>query len=273
MNNVAGLAGGGIALQDAVNVRIFHTTVAHNDSIATAGAAFSNGPNQSTPQPSGIVSRANSSLLTGAGTYSNPVVWNSIVWQNRSFYFGVIACPGLPLNPGDQNNARPAYRLFPAAAAADPSTRSPGIWDFGVLGVGGTFPISVATSLAGTTGANNARPRLLPATSTAIASRRSPHPTSSLIPVPAAFDEGGNFIRAMFGPLTLTRLDNGQPYGDYHVAPSRRRRTASRCSTDRSTSSPDATRPSPPCRCRCAPTRTGRFARRDRIYPTAAPIR
>ncbi len=65
VNNVAGLAGGGISLQDAVEVTIRHNTIANNDSLATAGDAFAPGsPNQSTPQPgAGIVARAHSAAL------------------------------------------------------------------------------------------------------------------------------------------------------------------------------------------------------------------
>ena len=80
VNNVAGLAGGGISLQDAVAVRIVHNTIANNDSLATAGEAFAPGsPNQSTPQPgAGIVTRAHSAQLAAAsgaiGTFSDPVV-------------------------------------------------------------------------------------------------------------------------------------------------------------------------------------------------------
>ena len=32
-----------------------------------------------------------------------------------------------------------------------------------------------------------------------------------------AFDEGGNFIRLRYGPLTQTRVDTGLFYGDYHI--------------------------------------------------------
>jgi len=82
VNNVTGLGGGGISLQDAADVSILHNTVAHNDSTATAGPAFLS-PNQSTPQPAGIVSWD-----------SNPVMDSNIIWQNRSFYFSIsIADP------------------------------------------------------------------------------------------------------------------------------------------------------------------------------------
>ncbi len=226
VNNVAGLAGAGIALQDAVNVQIFHTTIAHNDSLAVGGPAFLNGPNTSTAQPSGIVSRSNSSQLgpIGGVNYSNPAIWNSIVWQNRSFYFGPCANPqdpGCTLNLG-QGPAVLAYRLFPSTAG--PGHPAPPYWDFGVIGAAGNMNMSysVATALAGAG---------VPAATNSTAAPAFIRPydngdrrqtivapdVASAIPVPAAFDEGGNFIRAMFGPLTLNRLDNGLPYGDYHV--------------------------------------------------------
>ena len=43
-----------------------------------------------------------------------------------------------------------------------------------------------------------------------------PEGTTALQPV-VAFDEGGNFIRLRFGPLTQARIDNGQLYGNYHI--------------------------------------------------------
>ena len=67
VNNVAGLAGGGISLQDATNVNISNNTIAHNDSTATTGEAFCdvNGgncnANTSTPRAAGIASFAHSS--------------------------------------------------------------------------------------------------------------------------------------------------------------------------------------------------------------------
>jgi len=44
--------------------------------------------------------------------------------------------------------------------------------------------------------------------------------TTSIQP-PTAFDEGGNFIRLRYGPLTLTQLTGpnaGLPFGDYHLS-------------------------------------------------------
>ena len=220
VNNVAGLAGGGVALQDAVNVEIFHQTVAHNDSLAVAGVAFRNGPNQSTPQPAGIVSRGNSSQLVaaGGGAFSNPVIWNSIIWENRSFYYGPCPATPDPQHPCTQNlgnGTGPAYGLLPR-------TTSP-YWDFAVLGPSGSLNVSysVATSFAGATGSNNSTtaPALVRMYFNGDRKQTIQAPDiASAIPVPAVFDEGGNFIRPMFGPLTLTRLDNQQAYGDYHVS-------------------------------------------------------
>ncbi len=230
VNNVAGLAGGGIALQDAVNVQVFHNTVARNYSLAVAGAAFPAGPNQSAPQPAGIVSRANSPQLNTAlgvtNGYSNPVVWNSIVWQNRSYYFGQITCPD-PLNPAcgtiNLDGQGPQYGLIPSTAATGQS--QPPFWDFGVLGAAGTIntSYSVLTTLDGVTGSANSTtaPAFVRPYDNGDRKQSIQAPDiASAIPVPAVFDEGGNFIRPMFGPLTLNLLtgpDIGKPYGDYHV--------------------------------------------------------
>ena len=115
VDNVAGLAGGGIALQDAANVAIVHNTVARNDSTATAGAAFLVA-NESTPQPAGIASRGHSAefqALTGA-TFSNPQLQGNIIVENRSFHFVIDA-----LNST-------IFGLVP-----DPT--NPTFWDLGVL--------------------------------------------------------------------------------------------------------------------------------------------
>ncbi|MFC1845219.1 hypothetical protein ACFLZ5_10605, partial [Thermodesulfobacteriota bacterium] len=117
VNNVTGMAGGGISLQDAVKVNLVHNTIANNDSLATAADAFTPGnPNQSTPQPgAGLVTRNHTEDLleiVGAsiGTFSIPATFSdNIIWQNRQFYFfvdtittdnglcpdlnGTLACP------------------------------------------------------------------------------------------------------------------------------------------------------------------------------------
>jgi large repetitive protein len=123
VDNMAGLAGGGISLQDSARVSIVHNTVANNDSTATAGAAFAPGsPNQSTPQPAGIVARAHSDgaerrpsapMLDRWQPYrefANPTLDNNIVWHNRSFYWAIdTACD-------PTTSATPCFGLQPVIA-------------------------------------------------------------------------------------------------------------------------------------------------------------
>ncbi len=92
VNNVAGVAGGGISLQDVLRARIVNNTIVNNDSTATGILAFAAGAGNSTPQPAGIASSMNSAglqdLITLANepNFSRPVILNNIVWHNRSFY-------------------------------------------------------------------------------------------------------------------------------------------------------------------------------------------
>jgi large repetitive protein len=212
VNNMAALAGGGISLSDAARVNILHNTVAHNDSTATAGEAFTPGnPNMSNPQPAGIVSRAHSPELAGlgiAGTFSDPWLTNNIIWQNRSFYFF-----------GDPNDPNPVYGLLPPPD-------SPEFWDLGVLGATGTFfpTYSILTDTNGYDETNISQdpgfvsPYFNGGRGVTVVPGEG---TTALQPAPA-FDEGGNFIKVRFGPLT--RCDDPNPgdgdpgiCSDYHV--------------------------------------------------------
>jgi len=213
VNNVAALAGGGISLSDGARVNILHNTVAHNDSTATAGEAFTPGfPNTSNAQPAGIVSRAHSPELAGlgvVGNFSNPLLTDNIIWQNRSFYF-----TGAP----DEDPPVP-YGLQP-----NPAT--PVYWDLAVLGSAGTLnpTYSVLTDTSGYDGTN---------TSTAPSfvfdyfnggrgTTVVPGEATTALQAPPAFDEGGNFIKVRFGPLTPcddATPGDGDPgtCGDYHL--------------------------------------------------------
>ncbi|WP_153306224.1 hypothetical protein [Desulfatiglans anilini] len=210
VNNLAALAGGGISLYDGARVNILHNTVAHNDSTATAGEAFSPGnPNVSSPQPAGIVSRAHSPELAAlgvAGVFSNPQLANDIVWENRSFYF-----------TGDPNDADPVYTLQPAP---EPH------WDLAVMGAAGSLDpaYSILTDATGYDGTNVSLdpgfvfPYLNGGRGTTVVPGEG---TTALQPAPA-FDEGGNFIKVRFGPLT--RCDDAVPgdgnpgvCSDYHI--------------------------------------------------------
>ncbi|MDQ1314678.1 MAG: large repetitive protein, partial [Pseudomonadota bacterium] len=219
VDNMAGLAGGGISLQDTAQAFIRHNTVAHNDSTATVGAAFApNSPNESTAQPAGIVSRAHSSALAAAfgnapqvqafRAFSNPTLANNIVWHNRSFYWKNDAT----CDPA--TSATPCFGLYPRVG--EPFNEPVVYDDLAVMGTAGCLDPrnSILTVLSDgcTYHASN-----LAADPLFVAGYFNGSPgqtvvinetTTSLATAPA-FDEGGNFIDVRFGPLT--------PTGDYHL--------------------------------------------------------
>ena len=83
VNNVSTHEGGGVALDDAPNVRFYNNTVMKN--ITTATAITSNG----SPAPAGLSTGQNSAQLQatlpgGSPTFSNPLLFNNIFWDNRA---------------------------------------------------------------------------------------------------------------------------------------------------------------------------------------------
>ena len=187
VNNVAGLAGGGIALKDATNVVIVHNTIARNDSTATAGAAFLVA-NESTPQPGGVAVRGHGpefQALTGVA-YTAPQLTGNIIWENRSFYFTTIdALPpfvfGLLPAPTAQTLVDAAVLLTTASAL--PTT--------GNLVTGAAVPfLAPYFNVAG-------QPVVV-------------FPEATIIALPA-FDEGGNFIDVRYKPLSTVG-------SDYHLS-------------------------------------------------------
>jgi large repetitive protein len=239
VDNMAGLAGGGISLQDSARVSIVHNTVANNDSTATAGAAFAPGsPNQSTAQPAGIVARAHSSALSRGlrqrplwcgptGTFSNPTLDNNIVWHNRSFYW---AHRPETCDAGHQRDAV----LRPAAGDCGgrqrPGVRRPGGPRHDGLPESAQQHPDGAQLNDGSCTGRRQQPRRRPdcswpSTSTARRGRPSwRNETTTSLATAAALDEGGNFIDVRFGPLTLTNAlaTDECPVGscllgDYHL--------------------------------------------------------
>ncbi len=213
VNNVAGLAGGGIALQDAAKVAMINNTVAHNDSTATAGQAFTAGvPNVSNPQPAGIVSNRFSAGLCQAfqeapncARYSDPVMENNIVLNNRSMFWEVDT----QVNP-------PVGQL-----------KTAGVHDLDVLPEGSGFLLHPMNGILtdSTTGYDASNlPALDSASVFANPYFNAPpgfgtvQPDGTIVQLEftttlataAALDEGGNFIDVHYGPLT--------PGGSYHLA-------------------------------------------------------
>jgi large repetitive protein len=218
LDNVAAYAGGGISLQDAVMVSILHNTVMHNDATGTAGAAFSAGsPNQSNPQPAGIVSRAHSPALAAAfgnsfqvrpyREFSNPLLTNDIIWQNRSFYFLV-----------DPTRPPPGYTLVPDVA----SGQAPVYRDLAVLGTATVQRLNAQycdlTQVAGYSPTNFSVDPQVQAEylNGAVNQLSAPGATTTITP-PPAFDEGGNFIKVRFGPITLFDPATGLAFADGHL--------------------------------------------------------
>ena len=210
VNNVSGLAGAGISMQDTVKIRIINNTIANNDSTATAGNAFAAGsPNQSTPQPAGVVSRLHTSgLLAAIGTgvparfqanFSNPVLVNDIIWHNRSFYFAV-----------DGTTVPTTYSLLPVI---NPDGSGAVYDDLAVLPIGSGFLNPRFNILTDTTGyaANNIAgdPAFVSEYVNSGSGSTIQQQEFTTIQIAAAFDEGGNFIDVHYGPLSVI--------GDYHI--------------------------------------------------------
>ncbi|PFH08600.1 hypothetical protein BCF11_0965 [Collimonas sp. PA-H2] len=169
-NNVAGWAGGGVSIQDAVRVNLVNNTIVSNDSTASAGVLFNTdaatkanvGPPNCTTvgstttcspvttsqyEPAGLeTARHTTNLITAftvpsvacpAGlpnctTFSNPVLSNNLFWQNRSFY---ITVGGLnPAIPGMQNVVTLNPTLNQAGHATGYCDPNAIYWDIGTFG-------------------------------------------------------------------------------------------------------------------------------------------
>lgn len=154
VNNVAGWAGGGISLMDTVNSVIINNTIAQNDATGIAGVLLttsSGSPTRGTPHPAGISTEQSSMLLLGtlgpvgatltpaqqAIAFSNPLLNNNIIWQNRSFFFDTST--GSARLCSSNNVADAAGTLAPANCVTLPDQTAtgqcigtPAYWDLGM---------------------------------------------------------------------------------------------------------------------------------------------
>ncbi len=215
VNNVTGLAGGAISLQDVARSSIIGNTIANNDSTATAGEAFTPGlPSQSNPQPAGVVSHAHSTALAAAigGSappayrlgFSNPTLYNDIVWHSRSFYFTLDTGVDPP-NPGLlPPPASPVYNDLAVVGTAAPQRLNP---QYCVLtSTVGYAPTNINPDPTFVASYVNGPRNLI----------QEPDAYNPML-VAAAFDEGGNFIDVRFGPITTVNPATGLPFGNYHL--------------------------------------------------------
>ena len=199
VNNMAGLAGGAISMQDTVVALITNNTIVNNQSTATAGDAFGANPNVSIAQPAGIVSRKHSTeleALIGPASYSNPAMDNNIIMDNLSYYFVIDTTQD------------------PATFGLEGGT----VWDTGVIGVTGVTELISNTSVL-TGDATSVDLFVLPYVNTGNDQTIQQVELTTTIAAQPAFDEGGNFIDVKFGPLGL--YDSlGKPISNYHLQPS-----------------------------------------------------
>jgi hypothetical protein len=121
VDNVSSHEGGGMALDDAVDVRVVNNTVMGN--LTTATAVTSNGK----PAPAGLSTAENSDQLqatlpANAPKWSDPKLFNNIFWNNRAgswngLYVSGIGAPdapaGDPLNFWDMGSVDPGVLLSP----------------------------------------------------------------------------------------------------------------------------------------------------------------
>jgi hypothetical protein len=148
------------------------------------------------------------------GTHSEPSQFaDNIIWQNRQFFFFVDDTSGC--TPGD-TGCLSTYGVCPdlTGALACPGGNTVVYDDLAPVGLGpacssciltGADPLFVSWYVNGDR-----------------SSVFQPEITSG-IQTPAAFDEGGNFIRLKYGPLALyddATPNDGNPgtlFGDYHI--------------------------------------------------------
>ncbi len=215
-NNVAALAGGGISIQDALDVLIQFNTIAHNDNTGTAANAFQAGVfNESEQQPgAGVVTHAHLDIPStiGAG-YSVPVLADNIIYQNRTFNWMINntvtpaisgLCPDIGGSLGLLCGSTPVFSDLAVIGTGDPLDT---LDCTDCLETGGADPMFVKA------GFNGNRETTM--------TQAEPGPSAVL--APAALDEGGNFIRLRYGPLTQLfdfHIQNTSPAVDASVASS-----------------------------------------------------
>jgi hypothetical protein len=217
VNNVTADTGGGISLDDTASVNIVHNTIAHNDSTATGVDAFGGpcdplaqfcgegapggGLSNSLPQGAGLVSRAHSLDLQAVSgqVFSDPVLYNNIIWQNRSFFWNASANGGNGgLVPADNN-----------ATGAD------AFWDLQVVAAGAGSQLKPRFCLLDNSVLGNPTVDLG-------ATNVIPGPGDNVVLSPyfnvyEATSGGaalGNFVTVVWTPVVLT--------GDYHIQTSSR---------------------------------------------------
>jgi len=257
-NNLAGWAGAGISVSDAINTVIENNTVAMNDSMGMTGNLFSKttafgttGPSSGLPNPAGISTELTSTSLLAflSGTeltndaISKPTMRNNIIWHNRSFFFDMSSGTAQVLPSNSWAEAQSGTLPAPLAAQTTLGECVAGAryWDLGVADVDTSPTVNananlrlnpVYSVLSDSTGyaASNITSDPQLARSYCNGSRVMPgrqfEPGTPFQPnfqlnAAATLDESGNFVDLHFGPITLTNPGtplSSQSNGDYHLS-------------------------------------------------------
>ncbi|MBI5487889.1 MAG: hypothetical protein HY905_11195 [Deltaproteobacteria bacterium] len=167
VNNVSWDAGGGISFDDSARVFLVNDTIAHNDATSNNVDAFGpcvpdvppgticpneqegGGLSSSVPKVGGIASFAHSAGLQAAfdpsvfQEFTDPVIEDCVIWQNRSFYWDAAANPPYGgLAPDVAGGAAPYFWDLAVAGTAAPeflSPRSSILTDTAYPGGGGSY--------------------------------------------------------------------------------------------------------------------------------------
>jgi len=251
VNNVAGWSGGGIYMVDTFNAQIVNNTIANNDSIASVGSLYGlngRGPVTAYPSPAGISTDLTATALVaalpvaGAGipanatkawnAYANPVLFNDIIWHNRSFFIDgssgtTNVCSSNQVSDAGGTLGTLNCTVLPAQTWAGQCTGTPAYWDLGAVGDASAAASNAGFgNLVGTITSAGADPGFVQGYCNG--SRANPalkfEPGQPFLPPFAlnagvTLDEAGNFVDVKFGPLSLT--DPLQPgavyYGNYNI--------------------------------------------------------
>lgn len=248
VNNVAGWAGAGVSLSDALHVDIVNNTIASNDAVGITGNLFNTavgggantGPRTTVPSPAGVSTELTSPALVNFFPpaqrsannvrISDPALANNVIWQNRSFFYNSAgeSATLLPSNNWADAVAAAKPAPLPAQTATGQCVNGAKYWDLGVVGVDQNptpgalqlHPVySVLTSTVGyaAAGAHNTSndPRFAKQYCNgslllpdAGFEPAVPFQLTFNINVGQTLDEGGNFVDVRFGPISLTNPAN-----------------------------------------------------------------
>jgi len=218
VNNVSADSGGGISLDDTASVTIVNNTIAYNDSTGTGEDAFGRAchpfavaqghcpagagggnPTVSAPTVAGLQAGVHSARLQAAfdpsvaQVFASPVLYNNIVWHNRSFSWDGAQNGGLGgLIPAVDNNGLGGF-----------------YWDLAVLGGGGAEQLNANFSILD---GNSASLVVNPGANQIVTSDNNavfPRLVDPYFNVPDAAASAVGLITPTFTPLGLQ--------GDYHI--------------------------------------------------------